>query len=69
MTNMTNTVQDNCSHANVVLHVSDHCICRSTVKDLLRGNVYMYTCMHLSCLATCHAVCTQLHSAELEMEI
>ena len=37
----------------------------STVKDLLRGNVYI-ACMHLSCLATCHAVSTQIHSAELE---
>ena len=36
-----------------------------TVKDLLRGNVYK-ACMHLSCLATCHAVSTQIHSAELE---
>ncbi len=36
-----------------------------TVKDLLRGNVYK-AYMHLSCLATCHAVSTQIHSAELE---
>ena len=62
---MTNTMQDICSHADVALHVSDRCICQAAVQDLLRGNVYK-ACMHLSFLSTHHAVCTQLHSAELE---
>lgn len=42
-------------------------IANETVKGLLRGNVYK-VCMHLFCLASYHAVCTQLHSAELEEE-
>jgi hypothetical protein len=63
---MTNTMQKECSHADVALHVSDCCICQSTVKDLLKSNLYK-ACLHASCLSTHHAVCAQLHSAELEI--